>query len=115
MPIKFVDVLQLKADGGVDAKGPKDEGDEVIDICAWVIQQGENDAAATEMTTTGGHLEQDAQSWTLPLGKLEKGVARLTDGPAFAAAVALVKDRDNKQKVAFWAQTVRLEKTPTSS
>ena len=38
------------------ARGPFDAAEEqVIEICVWVFQRGDNDAAATEMTTGNHH------------------------------------------------------------
>jgi hypothetical protein len=116
MPVKFDQTLDLRAasskdPGGVDAKGPVDAGEEVKELCAWVFQrQGESDAAATEMSTTGGKLKQPGagSDWSMALGKVpEDGTFNLEPGPALALAVALMKAGD-KLTVTFWGQTVTL-------
>jgi hypothetical protein len=118
MPVKFDQTLDLRAasyedPGGVDAKGPVDPGEKVKELCAWVFQrQGESDAAATEMSTTGGRLKQPGEpdgDWSMALGKVpEDGTLDLEPGPALALAVALMKAGD-KLTVTFWAQTVTLQ------
>jgi hypothetical protein len=126
MPVKFDQTLDLRAaspgdpadpeakrdPGGVDAKGPVDAGEEVEELCAWVFQRrGESDAAATEMSTTGGVLKQPGGAgspWSMALGKVpEDGTLDLEPGPALALAVALMKAGENLT-VTFWGQTVTL-------
>jgi len=62
--LRFDDVLELKnvpveeGEAVIDAMGPLNPSEEVmIELCAWVFQRGEHDAAATEMTTGGEHHE----------------------------------------------------------
>ena len=61
--------------------------------CAWVFQRGGADAAATEMSTTGGRLEfptEPAPKWRMLLGKV--GDHEVQEGEAFAVAVALMRN-----------------------
>ncbi len=111
--VRFDEDLSLTGGGGVDAQGPLDENEEMVELCAWVFQdQGGDQAAATEMTTTGGKLEilpaqsQQSRKWKLPLAKV--GNFDLRSGPAFAVAVALMTDPQDKQKVVWWGHPVRL-------
>jgi hypothetical protein len=107
--VRFDDVLRLKGDGGVVAQGPLDPQDEeLLELCAWVFQRSDDDAAATEMTTTGGHLEFPSgppPKWKMVLGKV--GNADLQPGDAFAVAVALMKIRGN-QRVVWWGHPITL-------
>ncbi len=117
MPVRFDDELNVRAPGtngpqdpgGVDGAGPKDPGETVLEMCAWVFQkQGASDLAATEMTTTGAPLTQTPTTWSLPLGTLAKGIGALGTGDAFAVAVALVKEATGEQKVIWWGHPVTL-------
>ena len=61
--LRFHDVQEL-GNAGDDAvmvaRGPFDAAEEqVIEICVWVFQRGDNDAAATEMTTGDHHHPGD--------------------------------------------------------
>jgi hypothetical protein len=112
--LRFDDVLQVDPDGVVVATGPRDAvTDEIVDLCAWVFQRGDDDAASTEMTHDGHHLllgEGELQvagdQWRLPLGKI--GEKALEPGDAFAVAVALLKE-SGKQRVVWWGHPVKLE------
>ena len=113
MPVKFDDTLQLTGGGNVMAAGPRDESDDIKELCAWVYQrQGSNDAAATEMSTTGGKLRQpDAHNpkWEMELGKVpEAGQLELEPGWAHAEAVALIQDGTGNTRVFVWGETVML-------
>jgi hypothetical protein len=110
MPVRFDDLLHLST-AGVVAEGPVDPGETVVEMCAWVFQRGENDAAATEMTTTGGKLVLSPGRWKLPLAKV--GQFDVVPGQAFAVAVALMKDADGKQRVVWWGHPVDLEASRT--
>jgi hypothetical protein len=115
MPLRFDDNLQLQGGGGVMACGPRDANDNIEELCAWVYQrQHDNDAAATEMTTTGGKLSQpnNPPRWEMQLGKVPAnapGAPNLGNGFAIALAVALIRDTTtNDRRVASWSQTVML-------
>jgi hypothetical protein len=108
--VRFDDVLRLTGDGGVDAKGPIDPNEEMVELCAWVFQRGDDDAAATEMSTTGGHLEFPSgppRKWRMLLGRV--GDVDLQPGEAFAVAVALMKNRAGKQRIVWWGHPLTLE------
>jgi hypothetical protein len=128
MAHKFDDLLFLMPDGGVDARGPKEPGDEILELCAWVYQRGEcgeefqrgdNDAAATEMTTLKPELKADlmpdgisGERWHLPLGRIPEPPApapALEPGAAFAIAVSLLKTVQGKQRLVWWGHPVTLE------
>jgi hypothetical protein len=108
--VRFDDVLTLTGDGGVDAQGPLDPpNEEVLELCAWVFQRSDTDSAATEMSTTGGHLESlpgPPPKWRMVLGKV--GDTELVEGDAFAVAVALMRNRDGNQRVVWWGHPVTL-------
>src|ERR671931_1893996 len=113
MPVKFDDTLQLTGGGNVMAAGPRDTSDDIKELCAWVYQrQGSDDAAATEMSTTGGKLRQpDAHNprWEMELGKVPKdGQLELEPGWAHAVAVALIEDGTGTTGVFVWGETVML-------
>jgi hypothetical protein len=107
--VRFDDVLRLAGDGSVDAQGPLDgPNEEMLELCAWVFQRSGTDAAATEMSTTGGHLEfppGPPPKWRMVLGKV--GDADLVEGDAFAIAVALLK-QDGNQRVVWRGHPVTL-------
>lgn len=113
--LRFHDVLKVDASGLVTATGPRDSTTErIVDLCAWVFQRGDHDAAATEMTHHGQHaligegeLEVMADRWKLPLGKIGED-AKLEPGDAFAVAVAMLKE-GGKQRVVWWGHPVKLE------
>ena len=112
--LRFHDVLDVDADGAVMATGPRDSTtEEIVELCAWVFQRGDHDAAATEMTHDGHHLllgegelEVMSDKWRLPLGKIG-GDAALVSGDAFAVAVAMLKE-GGKQRVVWWGHPVKL-------
>jgi hypothetical protein len=113
MPVKFDDTLKLTGGGKVMAAGPRDKSDDIKELCAWVYQrQGSDDAAATEMSTTGGELRQpDAQNprWEMELGKVPKaGQLELQAGWAHAVAVALIQEGRGSTGVFVWGETVML-------
>jgi hypothetical protein len=108
--VRFDDELQLSGDGAVDARGQLDPtSEEMLELCAWVFQRGDTDAAATEMSTTGGHLEfppGPPPKWRMELGRV--GDAKLAEGDAFAIAVALMRNREGNQRVVWWGHPVTL-------
>lgn len=113
MPVKFNETLRLTGGGNVMAVGPRDKSDDIKEICAWVYQRrGSDDAAATEMTTTGGKLKQpDANNprWEMELGKVpEDSQLELEPGWAHAVAVALIEDGTGSTGVFVWGETVML-------
>jgi hypothetical protein len=112
--LRFHDVLEVDPDGLVIATGPLEPAtDEIVDLCAWVFQRGDHDAASTEMTHDHGahlligegELAVAGDKWTLPLGKI--GDEALEPGDAFAVAVALLKE-NGKQRVVWWGHPVKL-------
>jgi hypothetical protein len=112
--LRFSDVLEVDGDGAVVATGPRDSADEIVDLCAWVFQRGDHDAAATEMTHDGQHvligegeLEVLTDKWKLPLEKVGRDAA-LKPGDAFAVAVAMLKE-NGKQRVVWWGHPVKLK------
>ena len=116
--LRFHDVLDVHPDGKVDATGPRDSAtEEIIDLCAWVFQRGDHDAAATEMTHDGHHLLGDGElevlgdKWKLPLGIV--GNEPCVAGDAFAVAVALLKE-GGKQRVVWWGHPVKLKLAGTA-
>jgi hypothetical protein len=117
--VRFDDVLTVDEDDVVFASGPVDSSKEtIVELCAWVFQRGESDAAVTEMTHHDGdghHLLKgegeftvEGNKWTLPLARVGKG--NLTPGKdAFAVAVALIEDQESaKQQVIWWGHPVKL-------
>jgi hypothetical protein len=126
--LRFDDVLELKnvpveeGEAVIDAMGPLDPSEEVmIELCAWVFQRGEHDAAATEMTTGGAHHETahgghieffegaDGQNrWKLPLRQV--GDEPLEPGAAFGVAVAMLRmtNEDDQQRVVWWGHPLML-------
>jgi hypothetical protein len=118
--LRFNDVLDVDQGGGVVAKGPRDATTErIVDLCAWVFQRGDHDAAATEMThhgehlvQGGGHLEVEDDRWTLQLAQIGDQAA-LGPGDAFAVAVALLEE-GGKQRVVWWGHPVKLKAAGTA-
>jgi asparagine synthetase B (glutamine-hydrolysing) len=125
--VKFDDVWEIPEEGevAVVATGPVDSSkEEIVDLCAWVFQRGDddaeradNDAAATEMTHNGHHLvhgegelQVEKNKWTLELASVGEG--DLSAGDAFAVAVAMINE-DGKQRVVWWGHPVRLENAGT--
>jgi len=113
MPVKFEETLRLTGGGKVMAVGPRDKDDNILELCAWVYQRsGADDAAATEMTTTGGKLKQpDGHNprWEMELAKVpEDGQLELEPGWAHAVAVALILDGAGHTGVFVWGETVML-------
>ena len=126
--LRFDDVLTLNNPGTgaqdevvLDATGPLDQSqEEMIELCAWVFQRGEHDAAATEMTTGnnhetagGGHLHvftdgDGHDRWKLSLRQV--GDAELVAGDAFGVAVAMMrmKKDQNHQRVVWWGHPLKL-------
>ena len=126
--LRFDDVLELKnvpveeGEAVIDAMGPLDPSEEVmIELCAWVFQRGEHDAAATEMTTGGAHHETahgghieffegaDGQNrWKLPLRQV--GDKPLEPGDAFGVAVAMMRmpNEGDQQRVVWWGHPLTL-------
>ena len=125
--LRFDDVLTLKNPGTehgtvvLDATGPLDRSEEeMIELCAWVFQRGENDAAATEMTTGhdhetagGDHLqvftdEHGQDRWKLSLRQV--GDEPLQAGDAFGVAVAMMRLRNDadQQRVVWWGHPLKL-------
>jgi hypothetical protein len=126
--LRFDDVLELRElpveDGAVviDAMGPLDRSEEVmIELCAWIFQRGEHDAAATEMTIGGDHHEtvhgdhieffQGADGrdrWKLPLRQV--GDEPLEAGDAFGVAVAMLRmtNEGDQQRVVWWGHPLTL-------
>jgi hypothetical protein len=126
--LRFDDVLTLNSgpvtngEAALDATGPLDLSDEeMIELCAWVFQRGEDDdAAATEMTTGadhhtagGTHLDVFTDSagrarWKLALRQV--GDKPLEAGDAFGVAVAMMKAKNegDKQRVIWWGHPIKL-------
>lgn len=126
--LRFDDVLELKkapVEEGkpvIDATGPLEGSEEhMIELCAWIFQRGEHDAAATEMTTGKGHHEtahgnhveffegDDGEPrWRLPLRQV--GEKPLEAGDAFGVAVAMLKTTNEKdqQRVVWWGHPLTL-------
>jgi hypothetical protein len=126
--LRFDDVLELKqapvpeGEPVIDAMGPL-EGtqDDMIELCAWVFQRGEHDAAATEMTTGKGHHEtahgnhveffegdDGRERWKLPLRQV--GEEELAPGDAFGVAVAMLRvpSGGTHQRVVWWGHPLTL-------
>jgi hypothetical protein len=118
--LRFHDVQEL-GNAGKDAvmvaRGPFDAAEErIIELCVWVFQRGENDAAATEMTT--GHAHDDhvtfdkddrgRDRWNMPLRQV--GDFPLTGGEAFGVAIAMLemKKEDDAQRVIWWGHPLKL-------
>jgi hypothetical protein len=130
--LRFDDVLELKqapvkeGETVIDAMGPLDGSEEhMIELCAWIFQRGEHDAAATEMTTGGdGHetahgdhmhffLGPDGQQrWKLPLRQV--GDKPLEAGDAFGVAVAMLNE-DDQQRVVWWGHPLTLTEADATS
>jgi hypothetical protein len=121
---RFDDTLTFKVDEDPElceyiAMGPVGATDTVKELCAWVYQRnGENDAAATEMTTTEtgkGKLIAVPGSgrWQLPLGKISD--CDFQSGAAFAVAVALMVDANRKERVVWWGQPIDLTVVPAAT
>ena len=113
--IRFDEELELAGNGGVDAHGPLDPlsglppDQQLVELCAWVFQRGGADAAATEMSTTGGRLEfptGPAPKWRMLLGKV--GDHEVQKGEAFAVAVALMRNHAGEQRIVWWGHPVTL-------
>ena len=128
--VKFDDVLQLKKESVVvvEATGPLNPSEEeMVELCAWVFQRGEEDAAATEMTTgdhhetpAGNHLEffkdpDGKDHWKLPLRQV--GNEPLVAGDAFGVAVAMMKmkNQSDQQRVVWWGHPVKLAAAQVTS
>ena len=133
--LRFDDVLELKkapVEEGkpvIDAVGPLDGSEEhMIELCAWIFQRGEHDAAATEMTTGkdhhetahGNHVEffegADGQSrWRLPLRQV--GDEPLEAGDAFGVAVAMLRmtNEGDQQRVVWWGHPLTLTEPGSTS
>ena len=117
--LRFDDVLEVQPDGLVIASGPRDATDEIVELCAWVFQRGDDDAASTEMThgphhllRGDGELQVVGDHWTLPLKKV--GDEALAAADAFAVAVALLKE-SGRQRVVWWGHPIKLEAAPTTA
>lgn len=125
--LRFDDVLTLnpgpvaKGEAVLDATGPFDLAEEeMVELCAWVFQRGEHDAAATEMTTgedhhtAGGdhvHFEKGPDGrdrWRMSLRQV--GEKPLKAGDAFGVAVAMLraKKEDDCQRVIWWGHPLKL-------
>jgi hypothetical protein len=133
--LRFDDVLELKKAPVeedmpvIDAMGPLDGSEEhMIELCAWIFQRGEHDAAATEMTTGkahhetahGGHVEffdgDDGQPrWRLPLRQV--GEEQLKPGDAFGVAVAMLRmtNEGDQQRVVWWGHPLTLTAAGSTS
>ena len=122
--LRFHDLQEL-GNAGDDAvmvaRGPFDAVEEqIIEICVWVFQRGDNDAAATEMTTGDAHhpghddhvkFDKDDKGrdrWNMPLRQV--GTVPLTAGDAFGVAVAMLKmkSEDDAQRVVWWGHPLKL-------
>jgi hypothetical protein len=141
---QFFETLDYRLVDGkvhISAGGPKAKDDNIKEICVWIFQRsGDDDAAATEMTTI--HPEAfdphpTETSWSLEIGQIKDKEEAMTKeipfhpGAAVALAVALVefpKKTDAGeavleggqpkvvQKVLLWSQSIDLrEQTGTSS
>jgi hypothetical protein len=125
--LRFDDVMQLKkvpveeGEVVIDAMGPLDPSEDMIELCAWIFQRGEHDTAATEMTIGGDHGEtahgdhveffkgaDGRDRWKLPLRQV--GDKPLEAGDAFGVAVAMLRmtNEDNKQRVVWWGHPLTL-------
>jgi hypothetical protein len=119
--VRFDDVLKIRKDGVVVAGGPVESSKEtIVELCAWVFQRGDTDAAVTEMThhhdgalhalIGEGELQVKGDHWTLELAKV--GAEDMGPGEdAFAVAVAMLEDKQtHKQQVVWWGHPVKLER-----
>lgn len=117
--LKFDPELNLNNDGGVVASGPVDPKEEIVELCAWVFQRRDSDAAATEMTHNAQHLlkgehlgkgmgelEVGTDHWSMELAQVGEGEP-LDEGEAFAVAVAMTSE-NGKQRVVWWGHPVKL-------
>ena len=114
MPVRFNETLSV-ANGTVDARGPLDSDEKVLELCAWVFQgEDPDDAAATEMTTSDPKppFSGDPPEWTLRLDHVPNS-RKLKGGPAFAVAVALMESK-NKKNVVWWGHPITLEEPPAA-
>jgi hypothetical protein len=133
-PFRFDDVIAF--DGAkVIAVGPVGAGETIKEVCAWVYQSTDDrqqDAAATEMTTNsvmgegrelfrqtlGSLAAGTPRRWLLPLNKLVDPNTPDTrpfvgSKPAFAVAVALVRDAQDRDRVIWWGHPIMLVSNPT--
>jgi hypothetical protein len=117
VPNFFDQLVLLHKDGSVTAQGPLGPGEFIEELCAWIVQRDRadgNDAAVNAMTTEPeGSADFDQVPgvyWRLPLKKIS--TAKLGEGPAFAAGVALMNDSYGKQTVSIWARQVYLKEQP---
>jgi hypothetical protein len=117
----------------ISAKGPKQEDEKIRELCVWVFQRsGDDDAAATEMTTVSREsFDQQPESWSLDIGKIEPDEEEpnpreipFHQGAAIGLAIALIdtpkKNEDGTpvldttgapemvQKVLLWSQSLDL-------
>jgi len=120
--LKFDEKLKLNGRGGVFASGPVDPSKEkIVELCAWVFQRRDNDAAATEMTHDAHHLlkgehlgkgmgelEVGTDHWSMELAQVGEGEP-LDEGEAFAVAVAMTSE-NGKQRVVWWGHPVELKR-----
>jgi hypothetical protein len=114
MPIRNFNESLKRVKNGVTARGPLGKHEKIMEICAWVIQAGEDgsDAAATEMESGERgreRIENPNGEWSLPLTRISR--AELRNGTAFAAGMALIEidsDEGKKERVSIWAELVRL-------
>jgi hypothetical protein len=109
--LRFDDTIAF--DGtDVVALGPIDAIDAIREVCAWVYQPTagrQQDAAATEMTTSAEGLQgfrQTTSRWVLRLNQV--GALPVAEGPAFAVAVALLRDTSSNERVVWWGHPVVL-------
>jgi len=120
--LKFDQKLNLNDSGGVFARGPVNPSEEeIVELCAWVFQRRDSDAAATEMTHDAHHLlkgehlgkgkgelKVGKNHWSMELAKVGEGKP-LGLGEAFAVAVAMTK-KNGKQQVVWWGHPVELKR-----
>jgi hypothetical protein len=120
---KFFETLELMKlpnnEIEIVARGPKATDDKIRELCVWVFQRnGDNDAAATEMTTVSRKAFKVTDGdWRLRIGKIKSRIP-FQEGPAIALAIALIDhpiERDTEgnptkraQKVLLWSQSVDL-------
>jgi hypothetical protein len=112
MPVRFKETLSV-TNGSVDARGPLDPDEKVLELCAWVFQgEDPDDAAATEMTTKDPKpvFNGNPPEWSLTLDRVPDS-KELKGGPAFAVAVALM-ERDQKKNVVWWGHPITLVEPP---
>ena len=138
--LRFKDKLELEklaanppkpGDVVLVAKGPFEGQDQLIELCVWVFQRGDEDAAATEMTT--GHHDDDHPHepgqlptvggehvkvvddgggefhWEMPLRQV--GDEALAAGDAFGVAVAMLRPKtdQHQQRVVWWGHPITLD------